>query len=142
MGSHVMNDLDIWIAYIFGIEDRPSSFWQYSLSKTVAHWIENNTMSAINNFKKLFFNNKEFKAEYLAKSPLDKWLFIRKINIFLLQLVGAQLMEADYKLNFKTLIPLYLMLNYLSLLTYTLFYYRHTPFRALQSIQCVESWFR
>lgn len=95
-------------------------------------------MSAINHFKRFCFNNKEFKAEYLAKSPLEKWLFIRKINIFLLQFIGAQFMEANYKLHFKTLIPLYLMLNYLSLLIYTLFYYRHTPFRAFQSTPMCE----
>lgn len=42
-------------------------------------------------------------------------------------------MTPTYRPSLKTLIPAYLISNYLGLLIYTLYYYRNDPFRALQA---------
>lgn len=73
------------------------------------------------------------KIEYLAKSPLDKWRFIHQINLYLLNMVGAGFMDVNYKIQWKTWIPMYLGLNYFSLMFYTCYYYYHEPVKALQS---------
>lgn len=108
------------------------------LQKTYAVWIYGKKaqfikMGALRNIKRFCFNFKDFKREYLAKSPLEKWFFVRSVNVFAFEVIGTQFMKDDYKIHFQTFIPLYLMVNYFSLLIYTLFYYRNEPFRALQS---------
>lgn len=81
---------------------------------------------------KAIFNFEVYKQKYLNKSPLDKWLLIRHFNIFLLKSLGVQFMETNYKLHFKSWIPMYLGANYFSLLLYTLYYYRKSPYKVLQ----------
>lgn len=85
---------------------------------------------------RIFFGLSKFehlKEEYLGRSPLEKWLYVRQLNIFLLKLVGVQFMEANYKFHWKTWIPMYLGLNYFTLSIYTGYYYWGEPFKALQS---------
>lgn len=78
-----------------------------------------------------YFNN--FKQKILKKSPLEKYLMVRRLNMFLLRLIGVDIMDEGYKFRFETWIPMYLVLNYFSLMFYTLYYYRNEPFRAIQS---------
>lgn len=76
---------------------------------------------------------KKLKHNYLAKTPLEKWHFIRQINYKLLKVVGVQIMRSDYKVHAKTFIGVYLVLNYYILMVYTWYYYRNDLFRALIS---------
>lgn len=73
------------------------------------------------------------KKEYLAKSPHDKWFFVRNINTFMLTLFGCEFMEANYKFSIRSMTVVYLMVNYFGLLIYTLYYYWNDPYRALES---------
>lgn len=84
---------------------------------------------------KHFFRVSKFERlakEFSAKSPLDKWLHYRRLNIYLLELVGAGFMAENYKVQWRTWIPMYVGVNYFSLLIYTGYYYRNEPFKALQ----------
>lgn len=81
----------------------------------------------------LFNRFKSIKLNYLAKSPLEKWHFVRQINYYLFKIIGVDFMEKKYKVNILTLIPILLVLNYYVLLIYTWYYYRHNMYRALIS---------
>lgn len=76
---------------------------------------------------------RKVKQNYLAKSPLEKWNFVRQINYKLLSVIGVQFMQADYKMHANTFIGVYLVLNYYILMIYTWYYYRNDPYRALIS---------
>lgn len=67
----------------------------------------------------------------MAKSPLEKWRSFRQLHCFILRLIGVEFMEDDYKMSVNILIPIYLEANYYILLIYTLYHYRHEPFKAL-----------
>lgn len=73
------------------------------------------------------------KEEYLAKSPLEKWLFVREINLFSMNMIGVGFMDVNYKLQWKTWIPIYLLVNYYSLMFYTCYYYWNEPVRAIEA---------
>lgn len=79
----------------------------------------------------LLFSFKTIKQNYMRKSPYEKWYFIRNIHATLVKLVGVDVMNDNFKVNIRTLIPIYVEVNYLCLLTYTLIYYRNEPFKAL-----------
>lgn len=72
------------------------------------------------------------KEKYLSENPLEKWLYVRRFNVFLMKLIGVEFMEPDYKFNWKTLIPMYLGLNFFCLMLYTCYYFRDEPYKALQ----------
>lgn len=78
-----------------------------------------------------FYKNR--KEEFLAKNSQEKWLTVHRVNVVLLKFIGVQFMESDYKLHLQTLIPAYLLINFFTLLFYTMYYYRHEPFSALQA---------
>lgn len=71
------------------------------------------------------------KQNYFAKSPLEKWDFVRQIQIILLKMFGLQILDSKFKAHFGTLLPFYLLFNYGGLLVYTLIYYRKDPLKAL-----------
>lgn len=80
---------------------------------------------------KMYKWTKKAKEQFMAKTPLDKWKFFRKMHILILRLVGVQFMVEDYKINVFTIIPILLEANYYVLLVYTLYHYRNEPFKAL-----------
>lgn len=67
----------------------------------------------------------------MEKNPYEKYYFVRDIHATLLNLVGVDIADENYKMNVRTLIPIYVEVNYLSLLVYTLIHYRNEPFKAL-----------
>lgn len=67
----------------------------------------------------------------MALNPYEKWYFLRDIHAHMVKLVGCETMESDYRISIRTLIPIYVEVNYVTLLTYTLIYYRHDLFHAL-----------
>lgn len=67
----------------------------------------------------------------MKKSPLDKWLFVRKINVWMFKVGGCVFMEPNFKPSFLTLIPAWVQLNYYILAIYTIYYYLDDPKRAL-----------
>lgn len=75
----------------------------------------------------------KYRDSFLEKSPREKWITVRGINIILLKFIGCEFMEAAYKLYFNTCIPMCLLIDYFAFLLYTLVYYRHQYFRALQA---------
>lgn len=75
----------------------------------------------------------KIKEKYLAKTSREKWELIRNINVYFLDFMGAGFMESNYKIDFKTYIPGIAAVHFVCLLLYTLYFYRHDPFRALQS---------
>lgn len=78
-----------------------------------------------------FLRLKKAKQKYMTLNPYEKWYFLRKIHTHMVKLVGCEVMEEDFKINVNTLIPIYVEVNYLTLLTYTLIYYRNDLFHAL-----------
>lgn len=74
---------------------------------------------------------KNFKADFLAKSPYQKWITVRKFNMYLLKLTGTHAMLPDWEKGIRLLIPLWLETNMLTLMIYTIFYYRNDPLKAL-----------
>lgn len=71
------------------------------------------------------------KREYMALNPYEKWYFLRKIHTQMVKLVGCEVMESDFQISINSLIPIYVEVNYVTLLTYTLIYYRNDLFHAL-----------
>lgn len=67
----------------------------------------------------------------MRKSPYEKWNFVYRFHISMVKLIGVAVVEDDYKVNVKTFIPIYVEVNFLCLLTYTLIHYRNEPFNAL-----------
>lgn len=67
----------------------------------------------------------------MEKSPYDKCRFVYDIHASLVNLVGLHVVDKNYKMNVRTLIPIYVEVNYLSLLIYTLIHYKNEPFKAL-----------
>ena len=86
------------------------------------------------NFRNFFNFFKKVKQNYLAKNPRQKWLYVRNLNALTVKFIGCQFMETNFKLRIESFIPMYLAVNYFTLLLYTLYYYRTEPFRALQAI--------
>lgn len=71
------------------------------------------------------------KKNYMKKTPYEKWYFVRHIHMMLVKLIGVDVMNDNYEVNIKTLIPILVEVNFLCLLTYTLIHYRNEPFKAL-----------
>lgn len=67
----------------------------------------------------------------MEKNPYDKCQFVLDIHTTLVNIVGLHVVDKAYKMNVRTLIPIYVEVNYLSLLIYTLIHYRNEPFKAL-----------
>lgn len=67
----------------------------------------------------------------MEKTPYEKWNFVRQFNVKVIKLIGVAVVEHDFKVTLRTLIPIYIELNFLCLLTYTLIHYRNEPFKAL-----------
>lgn len=82
---------------------------------------------------KIYNKLKNIKHNFSSQSPLEKWKFFRQIHFILLRLIGLEFMDENYKMNIKTLIPIYLEVKYYVLLIYTLYHYRNEPFKALIS---------
>lgn len=82
---------------------------------------------------KFRYSLQKIKEAYLAKTPFEKWNLVRSVNIWSLTPIGCQLMEANFQIHSKSYIPIYLGINYFSLMVYTLYYYRHQPLKALQA---------
>lgn len=80
-----------------------------------------------------YFRIKKFKADFLAKSPYQKWITIRKLNIFLLKVTGTHLMSPDWQKGKRLWIPVWLEANLLTLMIYTIFYYRYNLMNALSA---------
>lgn len=103
-----------------------------SQSETTKNNVKSIEMIGKINFK-LFFSLFKLKQIFLSKNPHEKWIYVRRFNIFLMEFIGCQFMEANYVLHFQTWVQMYISFNYFTLLIYTLFYYRNDPFRALQA---------
>lgn len=95
--------------------------------------IQNPPTTTFNMFKLIFNKFKNFEKDYSSKTPLQKWQFIRSINIFILSFVGCGIMDSRFKLNLNSAIPSFLGTNYFGLMFYTLYHYRYEPLKALQS---------
>lgn len=67
----------------------------------------------------------------MKKCPLDKWLFVRKVNILMFKVGGCNFMEPNYKPSILTVIPAWVQLSYYILAIYTIYYYIDDPKRAL-----------
>lgn len=79
----------------------------------------------------------KFKENFLLKSPYEKWLLIRNSSTFLLQFIGCNVMDPNFKRNIVTVVPALLALGYAISMFYTLFYYRDQPMRALQCLPSI-----
>lgn len=69
----------------------------------------------------------------MAKSPLEKWLFYRRIHSGLLKIIGVEFMEEDYRINALTFIPIFMQVLYYILMIYSMYYYRNQPKIAILS---------
>lgn len=78
-----------------------------------------------------WYRYKNLKEDYLAKSPRGKWWVIRQSHCFMTKVIGCQVMQADFKLNINTLVPLYVQVNFYLLVLYTWYYYRNDLINAL-----------
>lgn len=78
---------------------------------------------------------KSIKQKYMLKTPCEKWELIRVISASSLQFVGCEMMNKDYKLSVRSMIPGYLGLNYVLSMLYALYYYqsKNNPLKAMQS---------
>lgn len=70
---------------------------------------------------------------FMSKNPRKKWEFIRDINANSLQYVGCEIMKPDYSSSWKTMVPIYLGLNYMVSMSYALYHYRSNPLKAMQN---------
>lgn len=82
-------------------------------------------------FFSILFRLKRFKQTYMEKNPYEKCYFVRDIHAYLVNLVGLHVVDVNYKMSIKSFISIYVEVNYLSLLVYTVIYYRNEPFKAL-----------
>ena len=87
---------------------------------------------------KLYFRIKGFKADFFAKSPHQKWITVRKFNMFLLKLTGTHIMLPDWEKGIRLLIPAWLETNMFTLMLYTMFYYRNDPIKALDATTIIS----
>lgn len=87
-------------------------------------------MLTINNIK---FRLKNMKRNLLAMNPHEKWKLFRRIHLIILKKIGTGFMDESYKVNVKTIIPIFLEVSHYILLIYTLYHYRNKPFNALIS---------
>lgn len=76
---------------------------------------------------------RDLKREYLAKSPRGKWEFIRDINIIPMNFIGTEYMEPNFRINWKTVIPPFIGLEYTLAMSYTLHYHKDNPLKAMQA---------
>lgn len=67
----------------------------------------------------------------MKKTPYEKWNFVRRFNVIMIDMIGAAVVEHDFKVTLKTLIPIYIEANFVCLLLYTLIHYRNEPFKGL-----------
>lgn len=77
------------------------------------------------------FRFTKVKRNYLAKNPLEKCDLIYRIHAFLFKFLGVHIVVANFKPNINTLIPIYLVVNYFTLLIYTWYHYRNEFFNIL-----------
>lgn len=82
---------------------------------------------------------KNIKKLFLSKTPHQKFTLVRDLATFILKFIGCHVMAPNYKPNIVSCIPTFLTINYFSLMSYTIYYYRHEPLQALQStpILCI-----
>lgn len=77
-------------------------------------------------FRKLLEKYREFKEDYLNRSPKGKWKFVRNIGTFLLKCCGVSVMEPDFKIywySYSTSVALFC--TFASFI-YTVWYYTNT----------------
>lgn len=110
---------------------KETSFVLFSFSRDNYFW------DFIPTFKLWYFRFAKRKQEYLQKSPLEKWRYVRQFHSWLGSLVGCAFMDSDYKVTFKTLCPSVLLADYLILLVYTVNLYRNNLVRALMATPAV-----
>lgn len=73
------------------------------------------------------------KANFLSKSPYQKWITVRKFNMFLLKLSGSHVMLPEWKCSIRFMTPGLVIANMFTLMVYTIFYYRNDLMMALQA---------
>lgn len=75
---------------------------------------------------KAFFGQfKNFKKKYLSKNPKEKWTFLRNITASILNVLGCDFMQKNFKLTFKSFVPATCLFLNIVLLIYNAYYYRN-----------------
>lgn len=80
-----------------------------------------------------FFRLKNLKREYLAKTPLEKWRYICGINAGLGKIIGCDYVALNYKLSWRSFVPVPILLDYFISCLYTMYSFRDDPVRSLMS---------
>lgn len=75
------------------------------------------------------------------KSPIEKWTFVSRFTSYLYKIIGVNFMDEDFKITWKFIIPVYLQVSFVCLLTYTIFYYRKKPFDIIKVAPAVAIFF-
>lgn len=105
----------------------------FSAVQCCSSWSPNNCYNhwkMSNLFKKL-------KSDYLARSPREKWLFVRNMGLFVQKLLGLAIYEPSYKVSWRTYFTGFLLIQYFSSFAYTLWYYADNPLKGLLAISFV-----
>lgn len=82
--------------------------------------------------KRKYNSNKQI---WVNKKPNEKWEVLRKVGDCLLSFVGVRVLS-DCKINWNSYVPLFIMIQYLSLITYTIFYYGKRD-RVFEGLPCL-----
>lgn len=78
----------------------------------------------------IFFRN--LKETYLQSTPLEKWKFVSRASVLILQYIGCHITHPNYKLTIFALVPGIILSIYFSLSIYTCYYYRASVLLAIQ----------
>lgn len=79
---------------------------------------------------------KTLKREYLARTPREKWKFVRNVGRFLLIVVGVPVLNAKFYLDWYSFVPLAAIIDFFASTLYTFWHLADEPIKALLPISC------
>lgn len=76
---------------------------------------------------------KSIKDEYLNRTSRGKWMFIKNIGIFVLNLIGVRTLEPHLNVYWYTYSSAATGILFFISMFYTFWYFRHEPLRSFQN---------
>lgn len=74
------------------------------------------------------------KQPIIEKAPKEQWIFVRNIGSIVLSLAGLDILNPKFKLYWLSYLPGFAIVEFTSLLLYTLYLYRADLWRAIQPV--------
>lgn len=82
-------------------------------------------------FGQLFQKFQIIRRNYLDRTPLKKWEFVRNFGIFVMRLVGVPILDRNFTIDWYSFVPLLVAVDSAISFFYTVWYFMDTPIKSM-----------